>query len=206
MDKLRDGIDLTYKLSNSGWLINVEAYKENQKKAISMLDSILITSDLSQKDIGILNLLQRKLQNPDGLQLLLEPILLFNQIFLTPTFRNQKDYHAASTVNIFHQPKITGTMITELRTINTQLDIAKVSIDFIANNDSAAKVIIPLYQEVFEALNKKIPKEYPDTKFETHSRYDIQVSKGCPLYIYKKEVTVFYFKSTSEIEMVRVNE
>ena len=202
LDKLRDGINLTYKLSNAGWLIDIPDYNDTQQKAITRLDSIILMGNFSKKEYGLLQLIRRKLEKPDGLEMLLEPILLFNEIYSSPPFRNQKDYHAASTFNIFYQPQITGTMVTNIVKFKKQSETANLSVDFIANQDSATKKIIPMYQEYFYSMSGKIPKGLPEeVKFAIHTEYDINIFKGYPQHILKKTTTTYVVKNKSEIRM-----
>jgi len=206
LDKLRDGINLTYKLNNSGWLIDIVSYRNNQLKAVAMLDSIAVSTDLSRKELGSLQYLRNQLEKPDGLQLLLGPIILFNQIYLNRPFRNQKDYYPSSLVNIFYQPQITGTGISKLNKIDIQSGMANVSIDFIANRDSAAKVIIPMYKELLYEMTGKMPKlSLENVKCEFHSQYEVEISKGYPQHIFKRQVIVYGDKSISETNMEILN-
>jgi hypothetical protein len=207
LDKLRDGISITYKLNNSGWLIDIINYNDHKLKAIATLDSIILLTDSSTKEYRALQVLLKNIEKPDGLQFLLEPIILFNEIYLAPPFRNQKDYRIASTSNIFSQPQLTGTMITNLVKLEKQSETAKLSVDFIANGDSAAKKLIPIFREMFYSIDGKVPGGLPDDiKFETHAQYDFQTSRGYPLHLFKKTVTTYIVKYTSEIQMDMIRE
>lgn len=207
LDKLRDGISITYKLKNSGWLIDIINYKDHKLKAIATLDSIMFLTNSSTKEYRALQVLLKNIEKPDGLQFLLEPIILFNEIYLAPPFRNQKDYRIASTSNIFYQPQLTGTMITNLVKLETQSETAKLSVDFIANGDSAAKKLIPIFHEMFYCIEGKVPSGLPDDiKFKTHAQYDFQVSRGYPQHIFKRLVTTYIVKYTSEIQMDIIGE
>jgi hypothetical protein len=207
LDKLRDGISITYKLNNSGWLIDIINYNDHKLKAIATLGSIILLTDSSTKEYRALQVLLKNIEKPDGLQFLLEPIILFNEIYLAPPFRNQKDYRIASTSNIFSQPQLTGTMITNLVKLEKQSETAKLSVDFIANGDSAAKKLIPIFREMFYSIDGKVPGGLPDDiKFETHAQYDFQTSRGYPLHLFKKTVTTYIVKYTSEIQMDMIRE
>jgi hypothetical protein len=207
LEKLRDGINLTYKLNSSGWLIDVRNYNDHKLKAVATLNNIISLTEPSTKEYRLLQLLLKKIKNPDGLQFLLEPIILFNEIYLAPPFRDQKDYHAASTVDIFYHPQIAGTMITNLMVPEKQPKAVKLFVDFIANRDSAAKKLIPVFQDLYYSIEGKIPTGYPnEIKYETHSQYDFQASSRYPQHLYKKAVTTYIAKYTSEIKMDIISE
>ena len=202
LETLRDGINITYKLNKSGWLIDVSNYHHHRQQAIATLNDIIFLSDPSTKEYRLLQHLLKKIEKPDGLQFLLVPIILFNEIYLAPPFRNQKDYHTASTANIFYQPQITGTLITNLMKFEKESGKAKLSIDFIANSDSAAKKLIPVFQDLYYCITGKSQTGFPnEIKLETHAQYEFQVAEGFPQHIFKKVVTTYVAKYITEIQM-----
>lgn len=207
LDKLRDGIDLTYKMNDSGWLIDIVNYKYCQQRSLDLFDSIYFVSDYPKTDRLLLQSLRGKLERPEGLQMLLEPVILFNEIYLDPPFRNRNDYHASSTVNIFYEPQITGTLITNLKKFDQQSNSATVSVDFIANADSAAKKIIPIFNELIYKVKGKIPKGLPeDVKFEIHSLFNISLDNTYATSLFKKTEATYILKNTSEIRMELTHE
>lgn len=206
IDQLRDSINLNYKLNNSGWLIDLSNYKENQLRVLKKFYSIISANSFSEKDRALLRVLENKLLQADGLEILLTPMMMFNEIYITPTFRNQKDYHPSSTVNIFYQPQIAGTMVTYLKSYNKTNNIADLSVDFIGNSDSALNKFTPIFQEVYFALKGKYLKEVPyKMKFNIYSRYEFQIPGSFPLRISKKIIITYISKTTTDIKMEMVD-
>jgi len=200
--KITDGLSLTYKLNKQGWVIDIPDYTKNQARVLQKLDSIIATEHFSQMDMVTLNVLKRNLAKPEGLEIILTPLLLFNDIFTKPGFRQHKEYHPARLNNIFYEPGISGTMILEMSKLNTKTNSAKVSVGFIGNQDSAVKYFTPVYQEIYRELTGKSAKYLPTgMKLNIEREYEINFPNGYPLRLSNKRIELYIERSVSRIIM-----
>jgi len=203
-DQLRDGISLQYRLSKEGWLIDLPDYRRNQNSIIDKLDSTYNAGSLSERDGRLLNYLLRLIRQPSGLELLLKPVIVFNELYTKPAFRTQKDYHPASSHNIFYMRQITGVMSTKLRQFDRERKVADLAIDFVAHSDSALAYYNASFREVYFTLKQKYPGGYPDRmKLETSSGYTVNTETGYPDEIHHRTSVFYLAQSRSEIKMKR---
>jgi hypothetical protein len=200
-DRIRDSIELTYKLNKEGWLIDIDKYGENQLLALQKIERIFKSEKLSEKEQGLLLYLANRIAKPDGLEILLSPLLLFNEMYFKPSFRPQKSYQGAYTHNIFYQRQISGTMITELDKYDSVAKRVNLSVDFVANEDSALKYYLPIYKDVSIALYGKVRNMPERVKLEKSMQYAINTETGYPVSINYKSVLTCLGKNTTEIKM-----
>jgi hypothetical protein len=205
--ELINGLNLTYKINKDGWIISLPDYRREQSKVIRKLDSIITEKELKKDDRLLLSLLRKSLAEMDGLEICLSSLILFDDIFTKPMFRDRKDYHAMRTMNIFYQPHFPGTAILELQKNKNQTASSTVKIDFIGNRDSAAKYMTPFYQESYIAFKDKPMKSAPmEMKYTFNRKYEISHPSGYPLKIYSKQVEFYLLKTVRQITMKLVNE
>ena len=205
--ELVNGLNLTYKINKDGWIISLPDYRREQTKLIRKLDSIIAEKKLKKDDMLLLPILRKNLAKNDGLEICLSPFILFNDIFTKPMFRDRKDYHAMSTMNIFYQPHFPGTAILELQKSKNQSDNSIITFDFIGNRDSAAKYKTPFYQEYYIALKGKPMNSVPtEMKYTFNRKYEISHPSGYPLEIYSKQVEFYLQKNVMQVAMKLVNE
>lgn len=205
--ELINGLNLTYKINKDGWIISLPDYRREQSKLIKKLDSIVNEKDLKKDDRILLSMLRKNLAKNDGLEICLSPFILFNDIFTKPMFRDRKDYHAMRTMNIFYQPHFPGTAILELKKSKNQSASSIVTFDFIGNSDSAAKYIIPFYQESYIAFKgKPMNSALTEVKYYVNRKYDIAHPSGYPLEIYSKLVEFYLQKTVIQVTMKLANE
>jgi hypothetical protein len=205
--QLIDGLSLTYKLNKDGWLIALPDYRREQLRVIKKLDSIIGTDELKRDDKIIVTMIRKNLQKNDGLETCLAPLLLFNDIFTKPVFRYHKDYHPMSIMNIFYQPQIPGTAILELQREKGQFSSSIVTLDFVANRDSAAKYMEPRYHEAYYAIKGKPMKSSINEMKITHNReYDVSHPSGTPLSISDKHVEFYLQRSVTKTTMKLLSE
>lgn len=200
-----DGVTLLYTLTTKGWVINPRSYYHAKKKFINRVDSIINNRNFNEDERAAINFWRKHLETNTGLDNCLQPLLIFNDIFTKPAFRKRKDFTQAYRMDIFHQPRLPGVLVLELKKIDTKNNVAKISFDFVGNRDSAAKYFAPLYQTVHTQLKGK-PSNYQPSEMKNNSdrQYEIMLANGWPIKINSKEVEFYVEKVTYKTTMTLV--
>ena len=201
--KMANNINFVYKLNKQGWVVDLSSFNETRQHLINAVDSLVAVEQLSERDRKAINYIRKDLEDDRAVEGFLKPLLLFNDIFTKPMFRNHKDYHAASRMNIFYKPTVPGTMIQELKEMNKKDSGAQVSVDFIGNPASMAKYANPIYQEVYEYISGKPLKDSPaEIRNDSQRNYEVMLQSGWPAKIHDKLILVYIQKLTYQTIMI----
>ena len=206
--KISNNLNFLYKINKNGIVTDLINIRELQKKLIRSLDSLEKTEIFNKQDQTLNSHLRAKLESPEGVEVCLTPLMLFNNIFNQPEFRNQKEFIHAYKFNILGRPLIPGTLINELDKINTNENYAKVAMNFKGNRDSAAQYNAQLFQQIYTDLKGKPYKSanLPSEKRDDFDReYEVMLLDGWPRKIYHKGIEFYFEKITTKIIITLVD-
>lgn len=206
--KITDKIRFVYRIGPLGWVDSLLNLVEVQKQILTALDSVS-TMNTNEVDGTLIYHLREALKKPEGIQICVEPLMIFNNAFNQSAFRMQKDYIAANRYDIFNKPLIPGVIIAELKAIKKDENLALVTMDFKGNRDSAAKYMAPVFQQIYASLkgkaynNSNLPTEMRNDFFR---EYDIILSSGWPKRIHNKSIVFYMEKITTNTSIEMINE
>jgi hypothetical protein len=158
-------------MNREGFVTDILNLNDTRRKVIHSLDSLGKTESFSKQDATINSILRQKLLEPEGIQICLGSLMMFNNAYIHTEFRRQKDFVHANRYTIFNEPTIPGTLIKEFKNVNTQENYAQVSMDFKGNRDSAAKYNAPAFQQVYTGLKGN---PYKATSLPAEMRNDFE--------------------------------
>jgi hypothetical protein len=207
--KISHNIKLVYSIDRSGRTTHLFNLEDVRAHLLRSLDSITNVENFSDLDQALISYLREALKKPEGPEICLAPLIIFNNAFNQPLFRDRKDYTVAMRYNILNEPLIPGVEITECKTIDKANNIAKVNLNFHGDRDSAAKYNAPLFQQIYKSafgrtFNKGNLPSQMRNDFERH--YEIMLSDGWPKNIYDKSIEFYVQKVIRKISIELIEE
>jgi hypothetical protein len=204
--KVSDNINFIYRLSRDGWVVDLFNFNRTKRQLLNRLDSVAAIEKFSEIDQKGIKYLRRDIENGRAVEGFMKPLMLFNDLFTKPPFRNRKDFVAVNRWDIFYQAELPGVMILELKDANKKTGIANVAVDFIGNRDSMAKYANLAFQEVYSDLTGKPMKYQPaEAKNDFKRDYTVMLDTGWPILITNKVIEFYLQRITykTKITLVR---
>lgn len=203
--KVSDNINFIYQLEREGWVVDLTNFYRTKRQLLNRLDSIAASEKFSESDQKGIGYLRRDIENGRAVERFMKPLMLFNDLFTKPPFRNRKDFVATNRWNIFYQAKLPGVMILELKDVNRKEGIANVGVDFIGNRDSMAKYVNLAFREVYSDISGKPMKYQPsEAKNDFKRDYTVMLDTGWPVLITNKEIEFYLQRIVYKTKMTLI--